>query len=58
MSDDDNSSYDYHPRLQKLEDGSFFALPGKQHSGEAHGRQFGILEDILWPIAKKPENID
>ena len=36
----------------------FLLLMGKQHSREAYLGQFGILEDMLWFIAKKPEEMD
>lgn len=36
----------------------FLLLMGEQHSGEAHGGQFGILESMLWSTAKNPEDID
>lgn len=35
----------------------FLLLMGEQHSGEAHGGQFSILESMLWSTAKNPEDI-
>lgn len=36
----------------------FLLLMGKQHSREAYSGQSGILADMLWFIARKPEGMD
>lgn len=50
-------SDDHHLSSQKLECGPFF-IHREEHSGKAHGGQFGLLDGMLWSIAKKLEDMD